>query len=127
MLSEDMGENIRMYYAWASSHDPADITFPHQTPVRELRGGGIGSEGLSDDEALQIDYALCLLKEDDPGAMTLIRLYHRDRRSFRWLERRHFGKRKDLSRQLSEAHVAIRSYITCQKKMGAHPPNVAHG
>jgi len=115
MLSEDMGENLRMYYAWASAQDPADIGYPHTTPVREIRGGGIGSEGLSDEEALQIDRALCDLKDDDPEALKVVRLYHRDRRSFRWMEKRGYGGRKQLSITLAEAHRHVRTFLRCQK------------
>jgi len=125
MLSDDMAENLSRYYAWASVQDPSDITYPHETPYRRLLGAGISAAGLSDDEAMQIDRALCSLKDDDPEGMAIVRLVHRDRRSFRWLQARGYGDRKRLAQILAECHVFIRTYIKCEKIMGAQTPKTA--
>lgn len=108
MLSDDMGENLLMYFAWSRSRDPSNVGYPHQDPVRRLRGSGIGAEGLSDDEALWIDRALSALKAEDDESYQLVLRVYRDGRSLRWLESRGHGDRRRLSYRLSDARYFLR-------------------
>ena len=111
MLSEDTRDNVLAYYVWAMQADPADITYPHQTPFRRLLGSGIGCEGLSDDEAMAIDRALSALQQEYPSDAEVVRLVIRDNRSFRWLEKRGYGNRKALASALSESLKYIKGHI----------------
>jgi len=111
MLSDDMAENYRRFFAWAAQGDPSDIGYPHSTPERKLLGGGIGCEGLSDDEAQHIDRVLGVLKREEPRAYKVCLWVHRDGRSLRQLQIHGRGDRKVNARLLSEAHQMLRGYI----------------
>jgi len=72
MLSEDMMINLRMYYTWARNQCPMDISYPHEIPTRRLQGRQVAAVGLTDDEARQIDRALCALREVNAAAFTVV-------------------------------------------------------
>jgi hypothetical protein len=128
MLSEDMAANLSAYFAWSRSGDPSDVGYPHQDAVRALRGGGVGCAGLSDDEALWLDEALCLLKIDAPHTFSVLEKVHGQGRSYRWLEKRGYGNRKVIAVQVAEGHQFVNGYLVAHKKiMGAHAQNSASG
>lgn len=111
MIGESMDENLRDYFIWASQQDPADLGFPHQTPFRRLLGTSVRSIGLSDEDAMEINRALCMLWHDDPECFDIIRLYYQDRRSFRWMERHGRGERKALARRLADGLQFLRGVM----------------
>jgi hypothetical protein len=119
MLSDDIAENLRRFFQWARAADPSDIGYPHSTPERKLLGGGLGVEGLSDDEGLLIDSALAALKAEDAEAHRVIVKVHAENRSFRWMESRGQGNRKQLARSLSDGHSFVAGFIRAGKIMGA--------
>lgn len=114
MLTEDVSVNLDLYYAWSRVSSPSDIGYPHQDPVRRLRGSGVGAEGLSDEEAQELDRALCMLRKEDPAGYLLVELVHKKGRTFRQLEAHGRGNRRRLARQLSAAHAFISGVICCQ-------------
>lgn len=112
MLNEtDMSENYRRFFIWAAQQDPSDLTYPHQTPERKLLGGGIGCEGLSDDDAGHIDRVLCRLKRENPDAYSVCLKVYRDGRSFRQLSKQGHGSRNTLGQLLAEADEFLRGYV----------------
>lgn len=111
MLSSDAWENLTRYYAWDRANNPSDVGYPHVDPVRRLLGGSIGSEGLSDDEAMFIDKALCLLKRDDPEGYAIVKRVHRDGKTLRWMEKRGEGNRRTNGYKLKQAHTHIQAFI----------------
>lgn len=114
MLTEDVSVNLDLYYAWSRVSSPSDIGYPHQDPVRRLRGSGVGAEGLSDEEAEQMNRALCMLREEDPDGFRLVELVHGKRRTLRQLELHGKGDRRRLARQLSAAHAFLRGVTCCR-------------
>lgn len=112
MLTEDMDDLLRQYFAWAATQDPADLTYPHIDPVRRLLGSSVRSLSISDDEAQYIDRALCRLKEDNAEAHRLIVKVYRDHRTLRWLEARGEGERKTLARRVGEGREYLRGFLS---------------
>jgi hypothetical protein len=112
MLTEDMDELLRQYFAWAAMQDPADLTYPHIDPVRRLLGSSLPSLHISDDEAQHIDRALCRLKADNADAHQLIIKVYRQHRTLRWLEARGEGERKTLARRIAEGREYVRGYLS---------------
>jgi len=112
MLSDDMAENYRRFFAWARQGDPSDIGYPHSTPERKLLGAGIGCEGLSDDEATHIDRVLGLLKRHSHDAYRVCVWVHRDGKSLRQLQMHKRGDRRANARLLSDAHEFLRGYLS---------------
>lgn len=111
MLSDDMHENLRMYYAWARINCPSDLYYPHEIPTRRLQGRQIGPAGLTDDEAMHINRALCALREANPEALKVVEDHIADDKSLRWLEERRGHDRKRLGRLLSEACSFVSGYL----------------
>lgn len=111
MLSEDMWENLNRFYAWDRTQNPSDLEAPHMTPFRRLLGGSVGSEGLSDDEALFIDRALCQLKQDRPDEYRVLLRVHRDGKTLRWMETRGEGHRRTNQDRLSSAHQYVKGFL----------------
>lgn len=111
MLGENMDLTLTRYFAWARADDPSNIGYPHCTPVRRLLGSGISAEPLSDEEAGQVDRALCLLRAGDPEGYRLILRVHRDFRTLRQLEAKGEGERKRNARILSSAHAFLRGVM----------------
>lgn len=111
MLTDDMDELLRQYYAWSNINNPADIYYPHRDPVRRLRGSSIPSLSISDDEARHIDRALCCLKAEIPAAHVIIVSMYRDRRTLRWLETQGFGDRKTLARIASDGRQFVMGFL----------------
>ena len=112
MLTEDMDELLRQYFAWAATQDPSDLTYPHVEPVRRLLGSSVRSLSISDDEARYIDRALCRLKQDNADAHRLIVKVYRDHRTIRWLEARGEGERKTLARRVAEGREYVRGFLS---------------
>lgn len=106
-----MRENVRCYFVWAMQQDPSDLRYSHLMPFRKLLGGGIGCEGLSDDEAMYINEALSALKLENPEDFKVLQLVVRDGRSFRWLQHRGFGDRKMLASSFSQSLEFIRGFL----------------
>ena len=111
MLSEDMRENLILYYSWARVNDPSDVGYPHQDPTSNLRGGGIGCEGLSDDEAMQIDRALAVLGVEYPEERKVVEMFYQKGYTFRRMERHGHGSRKELSQMLNSAHDFLKGFL----------------
>jgi hypothetical protein len=111
MFDSDIHHDLDRFFAWSRVEDPSDLDYPHCTPVRRLLGSGIGAEPLSDEEAGQVDRALCLLKAEDPEGYRLILRVHRDCRTLRQLEAKGEGERKRNARVLSSAHAFLRGVM----------------
>lgn len=111
MLSEDVGQVLSDYFAWATSANPADLLFPHVEIVRRMLGGGIGCEGLSDDEALLVNFALCRLREERPDVYAVIRRIYAERKTARWMADRGEGDRNTINRLAAEGREFVRGVI----------------
>lgn len=111
MIADDMGDVLRAYYQWARVNDPSDLAYPHIEPVRRLLGGGIGCEGLSDDEALWIDRCLNQLKICNPRAYWVIYWVYAEGRTMRRLECNKRICRKTLARLALEGREFIRGAL----------------
>lgn len=111
MLSTDVGEVLKSYFSWSTQNNPADLYYPHIEMVRRLLGGGIGCEGLSDDEALLVNFALARLKQDNPEAFRVIHRIYADQKTIRWMETHGEGSRITIGRLASEGREFVRGVI----------------
>ena len=121
MISEDMDEALKQYFQWARERSPDDIGYPHMATFRRLLGGGIGQEGLSDDEAMCINAALCQVRSDDRRAYELLEHLYKFNRSLRWLELRGWGDRRSLASCAAQSRQFIRGVIFAVKIMEPPP------
>ena len=111
MISEDIDQAIRDYYAWARKENPADLLWPHVEIVRRLLGGGIGCAGLSDDEAQLVNFALSMLKKDNPESYKIIKRVYADGKSIRWMESRGEGSRLTNGRLAAEGREFVKGVL----------------
>lgn len=109
MLHDDIDHVLREYFRWARAGCPSDIYYPHADPTQPFRGSSVPSLGLSDDEALWIDEAICQIGRDDKELFTLMFAYYGQKKSMAQLRR--FGSRKKISRRLSDAKSFIHGVL----------------
>lgn len=106
------------YFRWAMTDNPADVGYPHVDPVRKLLGSSVRSIGITDDEALWVDYAMAFLKTENKPAYDVIMAVYRDRRSIRWLESKGRGDRRTIARLASEGQEFVRGVLFGAKIAG---------
>ena len=111
MYSDDIEDVIKGYYHWAEVNAPEDIGYPHIDTVRRLRGSGIGSEGLTDEEAMHVNAALCYLKQDRPDVFKVLERIYRDRKTLRWMQHNGEGRRDTLSRLASDGREFVKGAL----------------
>lgn len=112
MLSGDITENLRRFFAWVLTDNPANLGYPHITPERRLLGSMVSVAPLSDEEGEQMDRALCALREADGEGYALIVEVYANHRTLRWLEAKGKGERKRNGRVLSAAHNFLQGFLT---------------
>lgn len=110
MISDDIDQVLRDFYDWERIDNPANINYPSKTLGASLVGRG-ASQNISDDEALQIDRALCSLKTDYPESYDLVRSMYQHRKSIRWLARRGRGSRSKLSNLADHARHYVGGFL----------------
>lgn len=111
MLSDDIGDVLFAYFQWARIDAPEDIGYPHIESIRRLLGSTVGSIGITEDEALLVNWAMGNLKREKPDSYTaLIRVY-RDKKTTRWMEARGEGDRRVIARQIAEGREFIRGVL----------------
>lgn len=128
MSNPDIRVTLDMYYAWARARCPSDVYYPHEIPTRRLQGRQIAAAGLSDDEAMWVDRALCRLSVEDPEGHTLVQKVHADGKTLRQLEKHGYGSRKRLARVLASARSYVAGCVAGQAESGApmrqtYPPD----
>lgn len=111
MISGSIDDILLAYYQWARQNNPADISYPHIESVRRLLGGGIGCEGLSDDEAVWIDKCITNLRLQNPSAYQVMHWIYAEGRSIRNLELHKKRDRKTLARLAAEGREFIRGAL----------------
>ncbi len=126
MLSDDIDQVLRDYFAWAAAGDPSEIGYPHTDTVRRLLGSGVRALGMSDEEAIVVDFAMGQLKRHNEDAFNVLCRVYQDRKTLRWMARRGLGSRPTLQRLAGEGRQFIRGVVLgadfhAEKKWISHP------
>ena len=112
MLSDDMAENLRQFYAWAMTRDPLQTGFSHINVIERMRRRSSGAMWLSDDEALWLDRALCRLRDDAPDEYHVIKCVYGTGMGLRQMEKHGHGSRNTNARLLASAHNFIKGFLS---------------
>lgn len=92
---------------WRLSESGEAKGYPHQTPIRRLLGGGLPSASIAEDEAEQIDRAVCRLMERCPDQATVLCLYYLESLTVEKVQRRTKQSYQTTARLLLQAQTAI--------------------
>jgi hypothetical protein len=122
MIDPDIRITLDMYYQWARINCPSDVYYPHEIPTRRLHGRQVPLAGLTDEEAMWVDRALCRLAGADPEGHTLVQKVHADRKTVRQLEKHGYGSRKRIARVLSSARAYVAGCVAGQSESGDPTP-----